>query len=74
MMKVTVFDEAFIYKKELLTSCFFGCLWATDISFQTDVCDGDKFRAKSKDGRKTISITNYAKPRNGEIINRAFFE
>ncbi|MEM9866474.1 MAG: hypothetical protein AAF765_02215 [Bacteroidota bacterium] len=36
--------------------------------------ESDKFRAKSKDGRKTISITNYAKPRNGEIINRAFFE
>jgi len=36
--------------------------------------ESDKFRAKTEDGKKTISITSFQKPWNGEIINQKFFE
>ena len=36
--------------------------------------ESDKFRAKTENGRKTISITNYQKPWDGETINKSFFE
>jgi len=36
--------------------------------------ESDKFRAKTEDGKKTISITNFQKTWNGETINKEFFE
>jgi hypothetical protein len=36
--------------------------------------ESDRFRAKTEDSKKMISITNYRRPWNGEVINKQFFE